>query len=381
MTTSTAAVLVAKQRIELDEFPLPTIGPDDGLLRVEACGLCGTDVEVYDGAFEAMGLPYGIIPGHEPVGIIEEIGENAARRWGVKRGSRVVVEPLIGCGHCRSCLTGNYRMCRTGRPGTPVAGYSFIPTSVAPSLWGAYAEYMYLDPHTVLHEVSRDLAPELAALYQPVAAGIRWAGHEAGTKIGDTVVILGPGQRGLGCVIAAREAGAHKIIVTGLARDAHKLALAREFGADHTIVADEEDTVERVAEYTGGEGADVVVDVTPVAPEPVVHTLAIAKPGGTIMLAGMKGSGRTIPGFSSDTVMLKELTIKGMNGQDLVAVKPALRLIESGRYPLHKMHTHTFALADAERAIVTLAAREGSPGAISLTIAPGAPSRPGALAS
>jgi threonine dehydrogenase-like Zn-dependent dehydrogenase len=369
-SSSTAAVLVDKGRIELEEFPLPKIGTDEGLLRVEACGLCGTDVEVYDGAFTAMGLPFGIIPGHEPVGIIEEIGANAARRWGVSQGSRVVVEPLIGCGYCRSCLTGNYRMCRTGRPGTPVAGYSFIPTTVPPALWGAYSQYMYLDPHTVLHEVSSDLTPELAALYQPVAAGIRWAGHEAGTRIGDTVVILGPGQRGLGCVIAAREAGAHNIIVTGLASDAHKLELAIEFGAHHTIVADQEDTIERVKEYTGGEGADVVVDVTPLALAPVVHAVQVAKAGGTIMLAGMKGSGRTIPGFSSDAVMLKELTIKGMNGQDLVAVEPALRLIESRRYPLEKMHTHTFALPDAERAVQTLAGRVSGEQAISLTIAP-----------
>jgi threonine dehydrogenase-like Zn-dependent dehydrogenase len=96
----------------------------------------------------------------------------------------------------------------------------------------------------------------------------------------------------------------------------------------------------------------------------VVHTLAIAKPGGTIMLAGMKGSGRTIEGFSSDTVMLKELTIKGMNGQDLVSVEPALRLIESRKYPLEKMHTHDFALEDAERAIQTLAGE--MPGEVSI---------------
>ena len=171
MSKSRAAVLVEEQRLELDEFPLPKIGPDEGLLRVEHCGLCGTDVEVYDGAMAALGIPFGIIPGHEPVGIIEEVGENAAERWGVKQGSRVVVEPLIGCGHCRSCLTGNYRMCRTPREGTIVSGYSFIPTTTPPALWGAYSEYMYLDPGTVMHEVPEDLAPEVAALYQPVAAG------------------------------------------------------------------------------------------------------------------------------------------------------------------------------------------------------------------
>lgn len=370
MSSSRAAVLVDEQRLELDEFPLPKIGPDEGLLRVEACGLCGTDVEVYDGAMEAMGIPFGIIPGHEPVGVVERIGENAAERWGVKEGSRVVVEPLIGCGHCRACLTGKYRMCRTPRPGTIVSGYSFIPTSTPPSLWGGYSEYMYLDPHTVMHEVPLDLPPELAALYQPIAAGIRWVGHEGGTKIGDTVVILGPGQRGLGSVVAAREAGAQKIIVTGLKKDAHKLALALELGADATIDVDEEDTVERVRELTGGQLADVVVEVTAVAVEPVVHAIEVAKPGGTVLLAGMKGSGQTIPGFSSDKVMMKELTLKGMNGQDLVSVEPALRLIQSRKYPLEKMHTHTFPLADAQLAVETLAGRAPDAEAISITIAP-----------
>jgi threonine dehydrogenase-like Zn-dependent dehydrogenase len=363
-------VLVGEQRLELDEFPLPDVGPDDGLLRVEACGLCGTDVEVYDGAMKPMGIPFGIIPGHEPVGIVERVGERAAERWGVQEGSRVVVEPLIGCGHCRACLTGKYRMCRTPREGTIVSGYSFIPTSTPPALWGAYSEYMYLDPGTVMHQVPLDVPAELAALYQPIAAGIRWVGHEAGTKIGDTVVILGPGQRGLGSVVAAREAGAQNIIVTGLAKDQHKLELAKELGAHATINVDEEDTVERVRELTGGQLADVVVEVTAVSVDPVEHAIEVAKPGGTVILAGMKGSGRTIQGFSSDKVMMKELTIRGMNGQDLVAVEPALRLIQSRKYPLERMHTHTYSLDDAERAVLTLAGRVSGEDAISITIAP-----------
>ena len=131
----------------------------------------------------------------------------AARRWGVRRGDRVAVEPVLGCGHCRACLTGAYRRCRTGRPGTAIASYAFIPTSVAPGLWGGYAEYMYLDPHTVMHKIAADLPIELVALYQPIAAGIRWAVQEPGTKIGDTVVILGCGQRGLAVAcVAAKDA-------------------------------------------------------------------------------------------------------------------------------------------------------------------------------
>jgi threonine dehydrogenase-like Zn-dependent dehydrogenase len=365
-----AVVLVEKQRLEIEEFPLPEIGDDAGLLKVEACGLCGTDIEMFDGALAAIGVPFSTIPGHEPVGTIERVGPKAAARWGVAEGDRVVVEPLIGCGHCRSCLLGKYRLCETGRPGTSVSGYSFIPTSVEPALWGGYAEYMYLDPNTVMHKVSKEIDPGLAALYQPIAAGIRWAAHEPGTTIGHTVVILGCGQRGLGAVVAANEAGADRILVTGLARDAHKLALAREFGADDTVVADEEDTVERILELTDGEGADVVLDVAAVSVEPVLDAIRIAKRGGTVMFAGMKGSGRTIPGFSTDTVIMKELTLRGMNGQDLRAYEPALRLIESGKYPLEKMATHSFPLEEAERAVLTLAGRVSGEESVSITIAP-----------
>jgi len=366
-----AIVLVGERRLEMDEFPLPAIGAEDGLLRVEACGLCGSDVEQYDGALAAIGIPFSTILGHEPVGTIEKIGAEASRRWNVSEGDRVVIEPLLGCGHCRACLTGNYRICRSGREGARIAGYGFIPTSVSPALWGAYAEYMYLDPHTVLHKVSDTLSPKAAALYQPIAAGIQWAVYVAGTKVGDTVVIFGAGQRGLGAVVAAREAGAHRILVTGLRRDAHKLKLASELGATGTIVADEEDTVERVAELTNGEGADVVLDLTPVATEPVLHAIEVAKPQGTVVLAGMKGSGKVISGFSADSVIVKELTLRGVAGQDLRAYEPALRLIESNKYPLEKMSTHTFSLEEAERAVLTLAGRVVGEESISITIAPG----------
>jgi threonine dehydrogenase-like Zn-dependent dehydrogenase len=368
--TAKAMVLVEEQRLEMEEFPLPAIGAEDGLLRVEACGLCGSDVEQYDGALAAIGIPFSTILGHEPVGTIEKIGAEASRRWNVSEGDRVVIEPLLGCGHCRACLTGNYRICRSGREGARVAGYGFIPTSVTPALWGAYAEYMYLDPHTVMHKISDTLSPKVAALYQPIAAGIQWAVHVAGTKVGDTVVIFGAGQRGLGAVVAAHEAGAHRILVTGLRRDAHKLKLATELGATGTIVADEEDTVERVAELTNGEGADVVLDLTPVATEPVLHAIEVAKPQATVVLAGMKGSGKVISGFSTDSVILKELTLRGVAGQDLRAYEPALRLIESNKYPLEKMSTHTFSLEEAERAVLSLAGRVVGEESISITIVP-----------
>ncbi len=367
-TKARAAVQVADRTYAVEEFDLPVIGKDDALLRVEACGMCGSDVEQYDGGFKSLGVRYPVVAGHEPLGVIEEIGPEAARRWGVQAGDRVVVEPVLGCGYCRPCLIGRYRRCATGLPGTAINSYGYVPTGVGSGLWGGYAEYLHLHPRTVVHKIPADLPVEIAALYQPMAAGVRWFTHETGMRIGDTIVVLGPGQRGLAGVVAAREAGAGTIIVTGLAKDAHKLALARALGADATVTVDEEDTVDRVHELTDGVGADVVVDVSAVATEPVVHAVEIVKTNGRIILAGVKGGGATAA-LPVDRVVMKEIALQGVFSQDVRAFEPALRLIESRRYPLERMHTHTFGLEDVALAVETLAGRVAGEDSVHVMVA------------
>jgi threonine dehydrogenase-like Zn-dependent dehydrogenase len=155
-------------------------------------------------------------------------------------------------------------------------------------------------------------------------------------------------------VIACREVGAAKIIVTGLAAEAHKLAVARDFRADHTVDVENEDARQRVQELTGGAGADLVIDVSSYAMEPVSQALDFVAPGGTVVLAGVKGF-KPVPGFISDKVVIKEISIKGAIGVTSSGYRSAIRLIESRKLPLEKMHTHRFGLRDAERAIRTLA--------------------------
>jgi threonine dehydrogenase-like Zn-dependent dehydrogenase len=352
------------RRLRRAEFPLPAVGHDDALLRVEACGICGTDYELYAGLYP---VPAPFIPGHEPVGVIEAIGEVAARRWGVAAGDRVAVESLLPCGYCRQCISGRYGLCR-GRGALPV-GYGFISTEKPPALWGGYAEYMYLEPQSLVHRVSGDVPAELAVMFNPLGAGFRWAVQMPGTKIGDTVVILGPGQRGLASVIACREAGAGRVIVTGLAADERKLALARRFGADHTIDVEAEDPVRRVREITDGAGADIVVDVTSYALEAVTQAVDMARRGGTVVLGGVKGM-KPVPDFLSDKVVMKELTLMGALGVDYPAYEAAIRLIESGRYPLAEMHTHTLPLDEAERALQLLAREVPGEDAIHIALVP-----------
>ncbi len=361
--TARAMVQHGVRDLRPQEFALPKIGREDALLRVEACGICGSDYEQFEGA---LPVPMPVIPGHEPVGVIEEIGELASRRWGVKRGDRVAVETLLPCGYCRDCVQGRYRLCRaTGG----MSAFGYKPISIEPSLWGGYAEYMYLDPHALVHRMSSAIAPEIAVLFNPLGAGFRWAVDIPRLRVGETIVVLGPGQRGLASVIAAREAGAGRIIVTGLSRDEDKLALAREFGADDVIDVEREDVVSRVREITDGEMADVVVDVTAYAVEAVTQAIDLARRGGRIVLGGTKGP-KPVPNFLSDKIVGKELAILGAFGVDWPAYESAVRLIESGKYALDRMHTHTLPLAEAERGLELLAGKVPGEQAVHVALIP-----------
>lgn len=357
-----AAVQLGPRQIELREFPRPRTGPDDGLLRIEACGICGSDVEMYRGHLGGNGR-FPMIPGHEPLGIVEEVGERAAARWGVEPGDRVALEILIPCRSCDLCLTGRYMSCRNKK-----GAYGNSPLSSHPGLFGGWSEYVYLHPNAILHRVRNDIPAEVAVMFNPLGAGVRWACHLGGVQLGDTVLVLGPGQRGIAAVIAAKTAGAATVIVTGLERDAAKLELAREFGADHTIDVEHEDTLERVREITDGALADVVLELTPIATGPVLDALHCVRHGGRVVLAGLKG-GRAAE-LPTDMIIHKAATVVGAYGVDARAYTEAIRIIESGRFPLERMHTHTFGLDETARAVETLAGEVPGEQAVHVSISP-----------
>jgi threonine dehydrogenase-like Zn-dependent dehydrogenase len=343
--TSFAMVQTAPRKLEARDIPIPEISDDAGLVRIDACGICGSDYEQFEGVLRT---PMPAIPGHEPLGTVAAIGDRAARRWGIDVGDRIAVETMLACHHCDPCLGGSYHLCNTRRI------YSYIPLSDEPGLWGSYSQYMYLDPDAVVHKIDKTLAPETAVMFNPLGAGFRWAVEIPKTGPGDTVVIMGPGQRGLASVLACREAGADKVIVTGLEADAKKLEIARAFGADATIDVQNENPKRRVQELTDGRGADVVVDVSSYATEPIVQALDFARMGGKIVLAGVKGF-KPVPGFVSDKVVMKELTIHGAIGVTRSGYASAIRLLERRKHPVEMMHTHNFKLEEAELAIKTLA--------------------------
>jgi 2-desacetyl-2-hydroxyethyl bacteriochlorophyllide A dehydrogenase len=352
-TTSRAVVQTAPRALEMRELPLPEIGEDDALLRIEACGICGSDYEQYEGALPVR-LP--VVPGHEPVGRIERIGAKAAARWGVVRGDRVCVEALI---------PGDEGL--IGRGG--LSAYGYLGVDREPGLWGGYADYLYLAPNALVHRIDDSIPPEIATLFNPIGAGFRWAVTMPDLQPGETLVALGPGQRGIASVIAGKESGAGKVIVTGLARDEAKLALCREFGADITVNVEAEDVRGIVREATDGRGADVVIDVTAYATEAITQAVDLARRGGRVVLAGTKGQ-KAVENFFSDRIVMKELTVIGALGVDYDSYEKAIRLIESGKYPLAKMHTHTVPLADAERALELLAGKVPGEEAVHIALVP-----------
>jgi threonine dehydrogenase-like Zn-dependent dehydrogenase len=362
-------VLTGPGELQPHELPLPEVKQDGALLRLEACGLCGTDIAQLDGFFLKSGLSAAhCIPGHEPVGVIEEIGPVAARRWGVRPGDRVAVEPHLSCGVCPACLAGRRTACEVGEHRD--TNYGFMDVHADAGLWGGYAEHLYLDPRTVLHRVSAALSPAVATMFNPMGAGISWGYRVPDTRMGDLVVILGAGQRGLACVIAARAAGAGTIIISDLARASARLDLALALGADHAVVADEDDLVQLVPQLTGGRLADVVIDVSAGATQPILDAVEIVRRGGTIVLAGAK-EGRTLSGLMPDTIVLKSIRVQGAFAVDSASFREAIRLLEANTGPYARLHTRSFPLARAAEAVARLAGSDGAPPAIHVSLEPG----------
>jgi threonine dehydrogenase-like Zn-dependent dehydrogenase len=364
--TVRAAVAVAPGVTEIRDVPVPAVTPTTGLLRVEVTGVCGSDWGYYHDLVRARGP---VILGHETVGTIAQAGREALARWGLKEGDRVALEEYVPCGHCEFCRTGDFRLCDATDWRTGGLRYGATALSVEPGLWGGFAQMQHLAGSTVFHKVPDGMAGAHAALALPVANGIEWAYLHGRAGPGDCVVIQGPGQQGLSCVVAAREAGAALIIVTGLdtATDRRRLDLARALGADHTIDIVNEDLLEQVSELTGGHMADLVIDCASGGPASVVSAIQLARKKGRVILGGQKR--QPIPAFESDRIIARFLTVKGMRGHSYESVELALGLIAKDRHGVTRLSTHRFALAETDHALRTLVG-EGAAGAVHVTVDP-----------
>ena len=340
---SLTAVMTDKRKIEMRYFPVPKPASDDAILKVELCGICGSDYHYY---VEGHHWPYQPPPqilGHEVVGRIADISTAAANHWQVKEGDLVVVESAVTCHRCRYCTTGNSSLCSTKR------SYGMSASmNEPPYLWGGYSQYMYLHPDAILHVVPAGISEHEAVLFSGLANGVKWAQRIPKLTLGDSIVILGPGQQGLGCVLASSMTGANPIIVAGLKRDAKRLAVAKKLGATHTIFSDDAPLVEQVRQICGPELADVVVDVTgsTAAQEVAVD---LVRRGGTVVLGGRTPK-KTIP-FVMDKLTARGIKMVGVRAHDSEDVRKAVAVIGARREQLANLLTHEVSLKNADLAL------------------------------
>ena len=249
--------------------PRPKVGPRAALIRIGACGVCGTDLHILKGHWPKP-LPWPFTLGHELAGIIVEIGDELETDFMGKPigvGSKLMLPPLMPCGHCDWCLhypeTANKCL-------TPVYYGRYLGFDKAPHLWGGWAEMVYVDfeelPGTKIYKLPDEMPLRLGALTEPLTSCIRAferAQRAGGFAWNATVVVQGTGPIGILALAAAREMGAGRVIAVG-APEAPRLELARRFGADATVNIDEvtapADRIAAVREIVGGYGADLVMD-------------------------------------------------------------------------------------------------------------------------
>ena len=184
-----AAVLTAAEKLGIQSFPAPRPGDDDALVRVEVCGLGGSDITQYLGKLRPSSTVYPVILGHVFVGVVETIGAAAARRWRVAPGDRVVVEAIVPCWACRHCVSGHYSLCDAGED---LLRYGLISADREPSLWGGFAELVYVPRGALLHQVSHAAPLDALALVNSIASGIRWGADLPGFRLGEIGVSVEP---------------------------------------------------------------------------------------------------------------------------------------------------------------------------------------------
>lgn len=358
---SLATVTIDLMKTEMREFDLPEIEPDAGLLKVEAAGICGSDWHTY------QHNPTPRIMGHENIGRVVKLGPIAQRNWKLKIGDRIALEEYLPCGQCALCRSGEFRLCaETERRGAEktVLRYGTSPIAMPPSLWGGFSEYLYMHPHSVIHRVNDTVPAHHVAMAIPMSNGIQWTQYEAGVRMGQTVLIQGPGQQGLAAVLAAKRLGAKRIIVSGLTRDATRFDVAKKFGADDVIDVEKEDLIEKVYDLTGGKGVDAALDLAG-GPNTLVDAIRCTKKAGTVVFA----SGNTIANFPAQEMSARRLTLKAVRGHSYQAVETAIELISSGAYPVELMATHQFPLSEVDLAIRSIGGK-GVPGAIHVSVVP-----------
>ncbi|MGE0798819.1 MAG: NAD(P)-dependent alcohol dehydrogenase [Lautropia sp.] len=339
MPTMKAAVFVEPGRIQLQEKPIPEIGPLDALVRVTTTTICGTDVHILKGEYP---VAQGLTVGHEPVGVIEKLG---AAVQGYAEGQRVIAGAITPSGHSYACLCGCSSQDGAGtRHGfKALGGWRFGNT-----IDGCQAEYVRVpDAMVNLSPIPDGLSDE-AVLMCPDIMSTGFSGAERGAvRIGDTVVVFALGPIGLCAVAGARLMGATRII--GIDTVPARLEMAKRLGADAVVDFRAEDPVAAVMRLTDGRGADVAIEALGTQ-QTFESSLRVLRPGGTLSSLGVYSGDLTIPAgpFGAGLADLRIVTTLCPGGKERMA--RLMDVLAAGRTDLTALVTHRFPLDRIEEA-------------------------------
>jgi 2-desacetyl-2-hydroxyethyl bacteriochlorophyllide A dehydrogenase len=321
-----AAKLFGPRDIRYVDVDRPVPGRGGILIRVKAVGLCGTDLEVYNGTmpYLAMGwAKYPMILGHEWSGIVEEVGEGVSI---IKKGDRVTGDVSIGCGKCAYCLRGFYNLC-----------LERTEVGLCRGKDGAYAEFLTM-PERHCYRLPEGVSFEEGAVVEATATVVK-AINKTGIALGDITVVQGDGPIGLLALQAAQAAGSAIVILAGTFPE--KLRLGRTLGADVTVNVKEENLRDVVGKFTDGIGADVVLEACGKA-EAVVQATEAVRAGGKICLIGVYET--PVSSFNASIVVTQDINLYGSIASPNAFI-PTLRLMKSGKIKTAPLISHRLPLS------------------------------------
>lgn len=331
-----ALLLSEYKHLAISNLPAPVAGPDEVLVRVAACGICGSDVHGYDGSSGRRIPP--IVMGHEAAGMVAAVGEGVT---GYRAGDRVTFDSTVYCGECEFCRRGEVNLCDRRQ----VVGVSCGDYRRA----GAFAEYVTV-PERILYRLPDDLSFSDAAMLEAVSVAIH-AVRVADVKGGETALVIGAGMIGLLILQAAKASGCARVFVTDV--DASRLEMARSMGADAIIDSSHESLIARIEQLTAGRGADVVLEAVG-RTETVAAAIDCTRKGGTVALVGNISPEVTI---ALQKVVTRQIRLQG-SCASAGEYPQAMEWMADGKIKVAPLITTVAPLEDGPKWFARLYARE-----------------------
>lgn len=334
--TMRAAVFHGVGDIRVEDVPRPHAGPGQALIRVTTTTICGTDLHIVKGEYPVQP---GLVIGHEPVGVIAELGMGVT---GYKIGDRVLVGAITPCGQCHACLSGHHSQCGHGSDCEALGGWRFGNT-----IDGAQAEYLLVpNAQANMALIPDELTDEQVVLLADIAStGI--SGAESGhVTLGDKVAVFAQGPIGICASVGARLLGASMVI--GVDGDDARIAMAKKMGVDVVLDYRKVDVVAEIRRLTGG-GVHVAIEALGTQ-QTFENALRVLRPGGTLSSLGVYSGKLEIPydAFGAGLADVRIVTTLCPGGKERMG--RLLDMVRSGRLDLRPLITHRFKLADINEA-------------------------------